>query len=65
MGRRFGNNAVEMLKNGDTGFMVALQKSRLRKVPLEKINESPSLVNVEEHYDTEKLNVKIEWTDRD
>ena len=65
MGRRFGNNAVEMLKNGDTGFMVALQKSRLRKVPLEVIKKSPSLVDVDEHYDTETLNVKIEWTDRD
>ncbi|MFO7915970.1 MAG: ATP-dependent 6-phosphofructokinase [Candidatus Krumholzibacteriales bacterium] len=65
MGRRFGNNAVEMLKNGDTGFMVALKKSRLRKVPLATIKKSPSLVNVDEHYDTENLNVKIEWTDRD
>ncbi|MBD3179567.1 MAG: ATP-dependent 6-phosphofructokinase [Candidatus Latescibacteria bacterium] len=65
MGRRFGNNAVEMIKNGDTGVMVALRKSRLRKVPLKEIKKSPSLVDVEKHYDTENLNVKIEWTGQD
>lgn len=64
MGRRFGNNAVEMLKNGDTGFMVALRKSRLEKIPLGEIKKSPSLVDVKKHYDTENLNVKIKWTDQ-
>ncbi len=63
IGRRFGNNAVEMLKAGYTGYMVAVQHSRLTKVPLAEIKKSPSLVNVEKHYDTEKLNVKIEWVD--
>ena len=64
-GRRFGNNAVEMIKNGDVGYMVALQRARLRKVPLVEIRKSPSLVNVDKYYDTEHLNVKIEWTDMD
>jgi 6-phosphofructokinase 1 len=63
MGRRFGNNAVEMLKNWQPGYMVSLKRSRLTKVPLEEIRKSPSLVDVEKHYDTERLNVKIEWTD--
>lgn len=63
MGRRFGHNAVEMIKNGDVGFMVALQRARLTKVPLVEIRKSPHLVEVEKHYDTERLNVKIEWTD--
>ncbi len=63
MGRRFGHNAVEMVKNGDWGFMVALQRARLTKVPLTEIRKSPHLVEVEKHYDTERLNVKIEWTD--
>jgi 6-phosphofructokinase len=64
-GRRFGNNAVEMVKNGDVGYMVAIQRSRLRKVPLAEIRNSPRLVDVEKYYDTERLNVKIEWTDMD
>lgn len=63
IGRRFGNNAVEMLKNGDTGCMVAVKHSRLVKVPLSEIRKSPSLVDVEKYYDTENLNVKIEWTE--
>lgn len=63
IGRRFGHNAVEMLKNGDTGYMVAVQRSRLVKVPLEEVRKSPSLVDVKKYYDIDKLNVKISWTD--
>jgi len=62
MGRRFGNNAVEMIKNGDIGYMVALQKSRLVKAPLKEISKSPRLVDVDKYYDRERLDVKIEWT---
>ncbi len=62
MGRRFGNNAVEMIKNGDIGYMVAMQKSRLVKVFLKEVKKSPSLVDVDKYYDRESLNVKIEWT---
>lgn len=64
-GRRYGNNAVEMIKNGDVGYMVALQRARLRKVPLSEIRKSPHLVEVDKYYDTDRLNVKIEWTDMD
>jgi 6-phosphofructokinase len=63
IGRRFGHNAVEMIKNGDTGFMVALKRARLTKTPLAEVRKSPNLVNVAENYDTERLNVKIKWTD--
>ncbi len=63
IGRRFGHNAVEMLKNGDTGYMVALKRARLTKTPLGEVRKSPSLVDVDKHYDTKRLNVKIEWTD--
>ncbi len=64
IGRRFGHNAVEMLKNGDTGVMVAVQHSRLTKVSLGEIKKSPSLVDVDKYYDTDRLNVKIEWTEK-
>lgn len=63
MGRRFGHNAVEMLKNGEYGYMVALKHSRLTKTDLKEVKKSPSLIDVNRYYDTERLNVKIAWTD--
>ena len=59
IGRRFGNNAVDMVKEGDFGSMVAVQRSRLVRVSLEEIRKSPSLVDVSSYYDTENLNVKV------
>ncbi len=64
-GRRFGNNAVELIKNGDTGYMVSILRSKHTKVPLAEIKNSPSLVDVEKYYDTERLNVKLKWVDRE
>ena len=60
MGRRFGHNAVEMIRDGDFGKMVGLQKSRLLRVPLSEIKKSPHLVDIDKLYDRERLNVKIE-----
>lgn len=65
MGRRFGHSAVEMVRAGELGHMVALQRSRLASVPLARIRESPRLVDVETCYDTERLNVRIEGPDVD
>lgn len=58
MGRRFGNNAVEMIRAGEFGFYLGVQRARLRKIPLMEITKSPSLVDVDKYYDTERLNVK-------
>jgi 6-phosphofructokinase len=63
MGRRFGHNAVEMLKNGEYGYMVALKHSRLTKTNLKEVKKSPSLVDIDKYYDVDRLNVKIAWTD--
>ncbi len=63
MGRRFGHNAVEMIKNGDFGKYIGVRRSRLVKVDLPEIRKSPSLVDVDRFYDTERLNVKQQWTD--
>lgn len=63
MGRRFGHNAVRMVKNGQFGKMIALRKSTLREVPIKEIEKSPKLVDVDRYYDTERLNVKIEETE--
>lgn len=63
IGRRFGHNAVRMAKNGHYGSMVVVRRSRLTEMPLEEIKKSPSLVDVGKHYDTERLNVRIEGTE--
>ncbi len=62
VGRRFGHNAVRMVRSGHFGNMVVIKRSRLTEMPLEEINKSPSLVDIKKHYDTERLNVKIEGT---
>jgi 6-phosphofructokinase 1 len=63
VGRRFGHNAVEMARRGEFGCMVALQKSRLTKVPIREIRKSPNLVDVDRYYDIDRLNVRIEETE--
>jgi 6-phosphofructokinase 1 len=63
MGRRFGNNAVEMVRNGDFGYYIGVHRARLKKIPLKEITRSPALVDVGKYYDTERLNVKQQWTD--
>ncbi|UCF04476.1 MAG: ATP-dependent 6-phosphofructokinase [bacterium] len=63
VGRRFGHNAVEMVRRGEFGCMVTLQRSRLVKVPIQEIRKSPHLVDVDRYYDTDRLNVKIEETE--
>jgi 6-phosphofructokinase len=63
MGRRFGNNAVELIRKGDFGYYVGVQRARLKKIPLKEIARSPALVDVQKYYDTERLNVKQQWTD--
>ena len=60
IGRRFGHSAVELIKEGKFGYMVAVHRSRLAVMPLKEVRKSPRLVDVDKHYDREKLNVKIE-----
>jgi 6-phosphofructokinase len=60
IGRRFGHSAVELIKDGKFGHMVAVNRSKLTVMPLKEVRKSPRLVDVDKHYDREKLNVKIE-----
>ncbi len=60
IGRRFGHSAVELIKEGRFGHMVAVRRAKLSVVPLREVRKSPSLVDVDKHYDREQLNVKIE-----
>jgi 6-phosphofructokinase len=60
IGRRFGHSAVELIKEGKFGHMVAVHRSKLAVIPLKEVRKSPRLVDVNKHYDRDKLNVKIE-----
>jgi len=60
IGRRYGHSAVELIKEGRFGHMVAVHRSKLTVVSLREVKKSPKLVDVQKLYDTERLNVKIE-----
>jgi ATP-dependent phosphofructokinase / diphosphate-dependent phosphofructokinase len=60
VGRRFGHSAVDFIKKGKFGCMVALQRSKLAVVPLKEVRKSPRLVDVDKLYDKDRLNVRIE-----
>ncbi len=60
IGRRFGHSAVELIKEGRFGHMVAVRRAKLTVVPLREVRKSPALVDVDRLYDRERLNVKIE-----
>jgi 6-phosphofructokinase len=60
IGRRYGHSAVELIKEGKFGHMVAVHRSKLTIVSLREVKKSPKLVDVERLYDTERLNVKIQ-----
>ena len=60
IGRRFGHSAVELIKGGQFGHMVCVQRSKLTIVPLEEVRKSPRLVDVDKLYNRERLNVQIE-----
>ena len=60
IGRRFGHSAVELIKEGKFGNMVAVNRSKLNVMPLREVRKSPRLVDVDKNYDRENLNVKIE-----
>jgi 6-phosphofructokinase len=60
IGRRFGHSAVQLIKEGKFGSMVAVQRSKLVVVSLKEVRKSPRLVEVDKLYDKDRLNVKIE-----
>jgi 6-phosphofructokinase 1 len=51
----FGNLALDLLLNGMHGRLVVLKDGRYDNVPIEAVVASKKVVNVKEHYNTERL----------
>ena len=51
----YGNLALDLLLNGMHGRLVVLKDGRYDNVPIESVVSSKKVVNVKEHYDTERL----------
>src|SRR5271157_2706181 len=51
----FGNLALDLLLNGMHGRLVVLKDGRYDNVPIEAVIASKKVVNVKEHYNTERL----------
>jgi 6-phosphofructokinase len=51
----YGNLALDMLLSGIHGRLVVLKNGRYDNVPIEVVTNSKKVVNIEEHYNTERL----------
>jgi ATP-dependent phosphofructokinase / diphosphate-dependent phosphofructokinase len=51
----YGNLALDLLLNGMHGRLVVLKDGRYDNVPIEAVVSAKKVVNVKEHYDTERL----------
>jgi 6-phosphofructokinase 1 len=54
----FGNLAMDLVLQGIHGRLVVLRRGRYDNLPITAITASKKLVNVKEHYDTERLRPK-------
>jgi 6-phosphofructokinase 1 len=51
----YGNLALDLIMGGVYGRLVVLKNGRYDNVPIEVVTSSTKVVNVEEHYNTERL----------
>ena len=51
----YGNLALDLLLKGISGRLVVLQNGHYSSVPLETVTSTKKVVNVKEHYNTERL----------
>ena len=51
----YGNLALDLIQAGIHGRLVVLKNGRYDNVPIEVVASSKKLVNVEKHYNTERL----------
>ena len=51
----YGNFALDLLLNKECGKLVVLKNGRYDRVPIDVVTASKKVVNVEEHYNTERL----------
>ena len=55
VGMAFGNYALDLVQAGRFGRLVALRKGCYDSVPLETVTATKKVVNVEQHYNTDRL----------
>jgi 6-phosphofructokinase len=51
----YGNLALDLILSGIHGRVVVLKNGRYDNMPIEVVTSSKKVVNVKEHYDTERL----------
>ncbi len=51
----YGNLALDLLLSKNFGKLVVLQNGRYHSIPIETVTSTKKTVNVEEHYDTDRL----------
>jgi 6-phosphofructokinase len=51
----YGNIALDLLLNGEHGRLVVLSNGRYGNIPIETITSTKKVVNIAEHYNTERL----------
>ena len=51
----YGNLALDLLLSGHFGKLVVVQNGRYRSIPIDRVIASKKTVNVEEHYNTDRL----------
>jgi 6-phosphofructokinase len=51
----YGNLALDLILGGIHGRLVVLKNGRYDNVPIEVVTSSKKVVNIEEHYNTERL----------
>lgn len=51
----YGNIALDLLLSKNFGKLVVLQNGRYRSIPIETVTSKKKLVNIEEHYNVERL----------
>jgi len=56
----YGNLALDLLLSKSFGKLVVLQNGRYRSIPVETVTSTKKTVNVEEHYNTERLRPKFQ-----
>ncbi len=60
----YGNLAVDLILQGGSGRVVVLRSGRYDNVPIEVVTSSKKLVNIEKHYNTERLRPKFKSFDK-
>src|SRR3989441_11991836 len=51
----YGNLALDLLLKNISGRLVVLQKGRYGDIPIETVTSTKKVVNVKEHYNTDRL----------